>query len=646
MRNSHQIEERATTQPEGSNGQHDLPSARKASTTVSSPNNSSIELQKQLLLEYLSSGALHVKDLLDRYPDAITAISELRISPLFSNKISTITLRALIDAMKAKNLSFNESEAWLVRAVEGRGEIDPRDFTALHYNDREKILVTLRHHRFKEFEERLRDIDTRFQKFVSNVIKRFRKIQRKRDYDRYALYNPIDVRSKRIGLPTTPLEKESLFRECLLTRDYPAAQWERFNMRILRDIFHIPDWRQEEWLLSLIKDREPIDLDSFFTSWPSAIHSGRQLSPAFLIDKECGLRSLERIKRLVIEMRVQGIEPPFRVAIALEDRTNFEDADFLSLSPKDKKAIYLAANKLHARRLIRRLNALGMKPPRANPHPFFPMLHPQMDLLDIEEALTIYLQQLRKNGLLFKGSEFKASKKYRLEQSRHLDEFLGVDHLNKIIERLECKSVFVLKRVAVIKGDSSELTLNLGDDFRYLLHSPHERDSIDSYPVQIFFEKVKKEKTCFGPIRIAEKKSFMKLEQVAELAQVLWESGFKSLYNIRRSESGFYFGEANFNDFHHHPSEMSPDLIKRWVGQFVRAEEQQELERLLEPIFEQRPIWPIATYQDPHCPLLHFIQTATISTSSIFNTDTYVTLASLLLNHLAPQTSLATSSSG
>lgn len=555
------------------------------------------EIQNQLFLKYLKVHPWSIPKFLERCPDAIEGSRDAKELSLL--KISIEPLKAIVKAMKAKGIDFSKAEVWLPRAVDGTTEIHPREFIALPYETRKKILD---HIPRGEFKDRLTSIHDEFGALVSDLNSQRRS------------YHSVQSET----LHQMMAREEAWVRSCfaLTGTSYPAAQWSWATLHSLNPYLEIPLPFQQTILDLFVRKNDDGALKSLLETWPSAIQRVEERHPRFLMREALNLfRTKERVQQLVNVMRAEGEEPNPWVARAVEDQADFEATEFEKLTSAEKNNIYWIANKLKARHLVARLNELGMQRPNPDPFPLAPMLNPDMDLVTAGGVVTSYLRSLRERGLLLKSSEFTGTGYIR--KSHCLERILGADRIRAVANRHRCRSIFTPKKVAVIDDGCSELKVSVkldegGFPSKYM-GCPLEEQGKGEYPLAIYAERIQ-----------ADQSRNMEVDSVIELATVLWHSGFTDFKdgNIFRTERGFYFIDTEFISFSFRWSpEVRRSEITEYVRKLVKREDLEPLNQRLDKVFATPPdqsIFDHTKRTERSAPLLNSFGSVTIPMEAIF----------------------------
>lgn len=559
------------------------------------------EVQNQLFLKYLKDSPWSLESFLRGYPNAIEALRDSKEHLLLNQSISRATLQIIVNAMKAKGIAFSQEEVWIARAVDGTTEVNPREWIALSYETRQKILPCIAR---GAFANQLWSINSKFAVLVSDLN------SQRQSYWGLEREDFHQMRAR----------EEAWVRSCLAPiiqgTSYLAAQWSWEALQALNEYIEIPLPIQQAVLSRFLDRGEETDLKALLTIWPSAIRGIEERRPGLLMAQALELsRTKEFIQQLVTAMRDQGEEPNRWVARAAEDQADFPDEEFGTLGAQEKSKIYWIANKLKARNLVARLNGLGMRRQFNNPLPLIPILDPEMDLIAAEQAVTSCLQSLRQRGLLLKGSEFVPEGYVR--KSHCLERILGADRIRAVAEQYGCRSIFTPKKVAVIDDGCSELNVSVKLDNGFpskYMGCPLEDQSKGDYPLAIYAERIRPDHS-----------RKMEIDSVLELATVLWHSGFTDFKdgNIFKTEKGFYFIDTEFISFSFRWSrEVRKANILEYVLPLLKEEDRSTLTERLETVFAAPSNQSIKEHQEgiwDSKPLLNSFRSVTIPMAAIFS---------------------------
>ena len=104
---------------------------------------------------------------------------------------------------------------------------------------------------------------------------------------------------------------------------------------------------------------------------------------------------------------------------AFEDDDSFKDEDFINLKPKIQTEIYRIANIYGCKKVVSRLNVLKMENSSLAVSSCFPLIAPNMNLIQVEENIKEWFHTLRDRKLLLTETEFNDS--YQLDSDKSLD---------------------------------------------------------------------------------------------------------------------------------------------------------------------------------------------------------------------------------
>jgi hypothetical protein len=211
---------------------------------------------------------------------------------------------------------------------------------------------------------------------------------------------------------------------------------------------------------------------------------------------------------------------------------DFNDKEFLSLSPETQNIIYRTASNFNNIPLVTHLNSL--KNFTLNNHVRSPSILSQtMDIATTHQVILDLLRSLRKDNRLLTKKELLSLKsdcawKIKSDFTR----VLGCKHLLNLIENLGLKHIKVPEKKAIIEPSSTSLSFVIdqyGDDLI----------SIASDDVRIYAQEIN------------EVKRFLSREEIIELFIIIEASNFNDIYpgNFIVSDDGIYFIDTEFKSF-------------------------------------------------------------------------------------------------
>lgn len=390
---------------------------------------------------------------------------------------------------------------------------------------------------------------------------------------------------------------------------YPIVQWRpEDSSPLLRFDFEIPPVVQQQLFVRYAEGGyfSYSSIGRFVTRCPDAISAIRQLQKSPLVEAAQNPSTTSSVTPLIVAMRAKGVEftpEELWIVRAADDSVDFEEVEFRALSEEEKESIYRSANGLRARKLIERLKTLGMGGSFDHRPIFKPMLAYEMDLIAAEGAMRGYLLSLRATGRLVTRSEFEQMnpERYMDKESDSFERILGADFIQTVAKQYNCPAVMVPRKIAVINGDPSELTIDL------------LRMSCPS--IKVYAERVTR----------ADQKCTV--EEVVQLMRVIKHTGFSDFGfaepNIFRTRGGFHFIDTEFNSF---SGIATPLRTLQSCAKMVEEKDHPAIMSAAQEIFEEeqfgsQQLAATRTYfQDhPNRLLLHAVGWVTIPTREIFN---------------------------
>lgn len=399
-----------------------------------------------------------------------------------------------------------------------------------------------------------------------------------------------------------------------LTQDedgnYPIAQWRpEDSSPLLRFDFEIPSAVQQQLFVRYAKSGyfSYSGISRFVNRCPDGILAIRKLEKSLLVETAQNPYTTGFVKPLITAMRAKGIEftpEESWIVRAADDSADFEEGEFTALSEEQQESIYRSANGLHARTLIARLKEVGMGGTFEHQLTLQPMLAYDMDLIAAEEAMTSYLRSLRETGRLVTRSEFeKMNPEQYMRKGNSFDRILGADFIRTVAIKYNCPAAMVPRKIAVIDGDPSELSIHLR--------------SMDCRSITVYAERV---------ARVDQKYS---VEEVVQLMRVIKHTGFSDFGfadpNIFRTKGGFHFIDTEFSSFDGPKTSL---LTLQSCASMVEEGDKPAILRAAQEIFDQEQFRAkesaaARTYftAHPHRMLIDVIGSVAIPTSAIFATS-------------------------
>jgi hypothetical protein len=262
---------------------------------------------------------------------------------------------------------------------------------------------------------------------------------------------------------------------------------------------------------------------------------------------------------------------------------NFNDEDFLTLSPEIQSLIYRTANNLHNIPFVKRFNSLGkyttvqqIKSPS--------ILSQFMDIDTTSQIIFELLAELRQeNRLLTKEELDNLNLDCSWKIKRDFTRILGCNHLLKLIKQLNLKHIKVPEKKIIIR-DTSESALSFKvNEYNGNVHILME---IDSNNIDIYAQEIK------------PAKRFLSRDEIIELFTIIEASNYMDIWdhNFIVSEDGIYFIDTEFKSFSVDTEIKWPKLSR--LRCFVCEEDQEWFTQLIfqkadDQVVKGRPLQPL-----------------------------------------------------
>jgi hypothetical protein len=222
-----------------------------------------------------------------------------------------------------------------------------------------------------------------------------------------------------------------------------------------------------------------------------------------------------------------------RWQITVFKNLDFNDTDFLLLSPEMQSLIYRTANNFNNISLVARLNTLGKYTTDA------PITKPcilslRMDIATTHQTISAYLKKLRQENRLLTETEFQNFQSNgSWFKKGNFTRILGRDYILDLTKELNLKHIKVPEKKVVIHSNKEKLSFEIGQyESRDIVWMKTEDISIYAQEIQ----KVNR---------------FVSREEMTELFTIIKAANFSDLWylNFIVAEDGIYFIDTEIKSF-------------------------------------------------------------------------------------------------
>jgi hypothetical protein len=256
---------------------------------------------------------------------------------------------------------------------------------------------------------------------------------------------------------------------------------------------------------------------------------------------------------------------------AIEGDLSITQAEYSSLSSQLQEEVFEIANKCRHIELVQKLRNFGARisPSLAMPK-VGPALSRSMDIVEITETMTTYIDQLAQSGRLFTPdgfAQFSLGKKFR-KKDRAFQRLLGHEHLQKVIDQLGVSSVKVPMKVGVATGNSINMIFRVerfcyfGAELTPMMYPVVEEEADDSKQ-DLSFEVYAEE--------IVPCKRKITRQEMEELLKVIIASNFSDLFykNFIITKEAIYIIDTEVKSF---MNEINPKKLLLLID-FLNSED-------------------------------------------------------------------------
>lgn len=217
---------------------------------------------------------------------------------------------------------------------------------------------------------------------------------------------------------------------------------------------------------------------------------------------------------------------------------DFNDMDFLALTPQMQSLIYRTANNFNNIPLVTRLNALG----NYNIADVFPkgpcIISLRMDIASINQILFEFLVKLRQENRLVTENEFQDLQQNQswIKKGKKIPRILGCDYISQLTEKLNLKHIKVPEKKGVISSNTETLSIEIEEHGNNgLLVDAYAKD------ITIYAQKIQKTNRLLSR------------EEISELFIIIEAANFTDLWdhNFIVAEDGIYFIDTEIKSFDH-----------------------------------------------------------------------------------------------
>lgn len=222
-----------------------------------------------------------------------------------------------------------------------------------------------------------------------------------------------------------------------------------------------------------------------------------------------------------------------RWQITVFKNLDFNDEEFLLLSPETQSLIYRTANNFNNIPLVARLNTLGkytIDVPVTKPC----ILSMRMDIATTYQILSAYLVKLRQENRLLTETEFQAFQSNDAWRKKSdFTRILGRDYILQLIEEKGLQHVKVPEKKVVIHSNKETFSLEISQ------YGSWELVRMESNDISIYVQNIQK------------MHRFLSREEMTELFIVLDAANFTDLWanNFIVAEDGIYFIDTEIKSF-------------------------------------------------------------------------------------------------